>query len=467
MPALAPDPLQAGGIAGFGRRLRSGAISAEAATAAYLARIEALEPRLGAFEHVAAGHALATARAMDRLLSAGTDLGPLMGVPVALKDLIAVDGMPTTAGSNLPVADLIGPEGPFVKRLEALGCVVIGKTRTVEFARGASGINSARGTPWNPWDAARHRAPGGSSSGSAVAMAAGLSGFTIGTDTGGSVRTPAAFCGVFGQKTTKGLWSTGGMMPTAPSFDTIGLLTRSAADAALAFAAIEGTRPPPPRPLGGLRLGRPPTHFFEDMDPAVERCVEAALAAIEEAGATLVPVDVSEMVAARLPILQQMVTPECLAVFGRERFLAEQQVMDPLTVARTLPALDVTVDDCIRMRWRQQELCRLYAERMGGFDAWLTPTVGLVPPTVADITDLTGGLGLEGRLGLNTHGVSFCGLCATTQPIHMLGSELPVGLQVISAGGDDAGALAVARAVEDLFGPPPVPDLGGFTPAAP
>jgi len=427
MTPLPPDPLEAGGVAGFHRRLRTGDITAEAATRAFLARVEALESELGAFEHVAGDYALAMARAVDALLAAGTDLGPLMGVPVVFKDIIAVDGMPATAGSNLPVPDLMGPEGPFVKRLRALGCVFLGKTKTVEFARGASGINTVRGTPRNPWDATVHRVPGGSSSGSAVAVAAGLSGFAMGSDTGGSVRTPAAFCGVFGQKTTKGRWPADGMVPAAPSFDTFGPITRSAADAALVFAAIDGSVPPAARPLRGLRLGKPTSHYFDGMDAAVETCVNAALAALEEAGSEIVPVDVADMVAARVPILQEFVTPEFVSVFGRERFLAEMDRMDPLTVARTLPALEVPADACMGTLWRQRELSRLYGARLREVDAWITPTVPVVPPVVPESEDLDDILALEANLGLNTHCVSFFGLCATTQPIHQLGSDLPVG----------------------------------------
>ena len=207
MANIPPDPLDDGGIACFADEFRTRRTSSESVTAAYLARIEALDARLGAYEHVARDRALAQARALDALLAAGTDLGPLMGVPVAIKDLIAVTGMPTTAGSNVDVEDLIGSEGPFVSTLKRAGCVILGKTKTVEFAMGGSGVNLVRGTPWNPWDATTHRIPGGSSSGSAVAAAAGLCAFAIGSDTGGSVRIPA-FSGTFALKTTKGLWPT-------------------------------------------------------------------------------------------------------------------------------------------------------------------------------------------------------------------------------------------------------------------
>ena len=176
MLRLPTDPFEPSGIMGFAERLRRGETTAEAATSAYLARIETLDPWLGAFEYVAWEQALASARALDELLAAGTDLGPLMGVPVAIKGLFAVDGTPTTAGSNLDVTEVVGPEGDFVKMLKRAGCVILGKTKTDEFALGTLGFNPSRGTPWNPWDAEAHRAPGGSSSGSAVAAVAGLCG---------------------------------------------------------------------------------------------------------------------------------------------------------------------------------------------------------------------------------------------------------------------------------------------------
>lgn len=235
---LAADPFDGCGLDEFGRRLRAGESSTTNVTRAYLSRIDALDPKLGAFEYVAADAALQQARAIDALLASGVDLGPLMGVPIAVKDLFAIKGMPVTAGSRMPLNDTIGAEGPFVKVLKRAGCIILGTTKTVECAFGAAGINSVRGTPWNPWDARTHRLPGGSSSGSAVAVAAGLCAFAIGTDTGGSVRVPAALCGIFGLKTTVGLWPTQGVFPLSRTLDSIGLLTRDAGDAASALAAL-------------------------------------------------------------------------------------------------------------------------------------------------------------------------------------------------------------------------------------
>ncbi len=144
MTMLPPDPIESGGIAGYGRRLRSGEITAEAAVRAYLDRIEALDAKFGAFEHVAGDRARATVRALDGLLAAGTDLGPRMGVPVAVKDLFAVE---------IDASDRVGAEGSFVKRRKRAGAVILGKTKMVEFALGPIGISRPPGTPWNPWDA--------------------------------------------------------------------------------------------------------------------------------------------------------------------------------------------------------------------------------------------------------------------------------------------------------------------------
>ena len=149
---LPKDPLKGISIAEFARKLRRGELTIEATVRDYLIRIDTIDPRLGAFEFVAADSALESASALDRLLAAGCDLGPLMGIPIGIKDLFAVSGTPVTAGSRIDVADLVGAEGSFVRLLRKAGCVILGKTKTVEFAYGAAGTNTVRGTPWNPWD---------------------------------------------------------------------------------------------------------------------------------------------------------------------------------------------------------------------------------------------------------------------------------------------------------------------------
>ena len=459
MKKLPADPFVPGGIAAFAARLRRGEITAEAAVRAYVERIDVLEPRLQAFEHVAAEMALETARSLDRLLAAGTDLGPLMGVPVAIKDLYAVEGMPTTAGSNVDVTDIIGAEGSFVKKLKRAGCVILGKTKTVEFALGAG--NHHRGTPWNPWDGEIHRAPGGSSSGSAVAVAAGLCAFAIGSDTGGSVRIPAALCGTFGLKTTVGLWPLDGIFPMAPSFDTIGPLTASAADAALIFATIEGTPVADPAPPSGLRLGRPTRHFFDNLEPEVETCVTMALGALEKAGIEMVPMEFPEVeeVTETFPIVSPT---ELLSVLGRERFEAIRERMDRDVAARIVNSLEVTADRYIRLMWRQGELCRTTRQRMQGLDGIVGPTLPMVAVPRERFDDAEFEHAYHRAVPWNTRPGNVLGLCATTTPVQAFGSTLPVGLQVLCEGFSEDRALAVAQTIEEIVGPPPRPDLTPF-----
>ncbi|MEQ1807675.1 MAG: amidase, partial [Burkholderiaceae bacterium] len=171
-PTALPESPAAQGLAPLTLALRSGAVTALSLTQAYLARIDALEPKLQAFTHIDPERALKHARAIDQLRAAGIDFGPMMGVPVAVKDLFSIDGMPTYAGSHLDVQDLVPPQGSFIHMLHRAGCVLLGKTRTTEFALG--GFNMDRPIPWNPCDARQPRMTGGSSHGSAVAMAAGL-----------------------------------------------------------------------------------------------------------------------------------------------------------------------------------------------------------------------------------------------------------------------------------------------------
>jgi aspartyl-tRNA(Asn)/glutamyl-tRNA(Gln) amidotransferase subunit A len=455
------DPLADGGIAAYGQRLRSGATSVVATTKAYLDRIERLDPCLGAFQHVAHDQALQVAQAMDVLLASGVDLGPLMGVPFAIKDLFAVAGQPLCAGSRIDVGDMVGPEGSFVKSLKAAGCIPLGKCKTVEFARGASGISRATGTPWNPWDARTHRVPGGSSNGSAVAMAAGLCGFAIGTDTGGSVRGPAALCGVFGLKTTHGLWSLDGIFPNSPSFDTVGPLTRTAADASLIFSTLTGQAVPPAPSLRGLRLGKPSHHFFDLLEPAVAQFIASAIERLEQAGAQIIPVEVPE-VDERTAFVNLLCSVELIAGLGRERFVSMRAQLDPLTVARAEGALSVPATEYVRMFRRHRALCKLYDERMQGVDAWITPTTQRVAAPVPGLGALEDTLAIEAELGVNTHLFSYFGLCAASTPIQGPGASLPVGLQTVCRGKDDARLLSLARAFESLFGPPPRPDLSAF-----
>jgi aspartyl-tRNA(Asn)/glutamyl-tRNA(Gln) amidotransferase subunit A len=457
---LDADPLGPGGLAEFAQRLRAGAITSEAATQAYLARIDALDGRLGAYQHVARDQALASARAMDALLAAGTDLGPLMGVPVGIKDLYAVAGMPTSAGTQMKVDDLIGPEGPLVLSLKRAGCVVLGKTKTVEFALGITGVSAPNGTPVNPWDANTIRVPGGSSSGSGVAVAAGLCAFALGSDTGGSVRVPAAFNGLFGLKTTPGLLSNDGAFPLAPHLDTGGFLTHTAADAAIVLSAVtslavDGVR------LEALRFGVPHAYFFDGLDPTVARTVQDAIDALSASGARFETIAVPE--AREREAYFPVVLPACLvATLGRERFEAGRGAMDPVIARRTAAGLDVTAADYLALEMRRRSNSRRVVERFDGLDAWITPTTAVLPPPVSDFSDAERAFDLALGMTRNTQPANYFGCPAVTLPIPQPAGSLPVGLQVICPPGQDARAVSIGLALETALGRAHSPDVSAF-----
>ncbi len=287
------------------RRVTSGELRAEDVTAAHLERIAALEPRLGAFLAVLDERARERARQVDRAVAAGQPAGPLAGVPVAIKDVLALEGLPTTCGSRI----LEGYRPPFtataVARLEAAGAVILGKTNMDEFAMGSSTENSAYKTTRNPWDLAR--VPGGSSGGSAAAVAAGLVPVALGTDTGGSIRQPAALCGVVGLKPTYGRVSRYGLVAFASSLDQVGPLARSAGDVALVASVLFGqdprdatsaARPAPDfsaaaaaADLAGLRVGVPWGFLEKGVDAGVTQAFRGALDDLRGAGAELVEVE--------------------------------------------------------------------------------------------------------------------------------------------------------------------------------
>ena len=289
---------------------------------AHLKRIDLLDGRLRAYLAVFADEALEAARRAEAAVMAGDPLGILHGVPVGVKDLFAVVGRPTTGGSRFLTAPA-EEDSTVVTRLRQAGAIILGKLNLHEFAYGPEGINIHHGTSWNPWDATRHRMPGGSSSGSGVAVTAGLAPVGMGSDTGGSIRIPAACCGTVGLKPTYGRVSRAGVLPLSWSLDHVGPLTRSAADAALVLAAIAGHDPRDPAsshapvadyiaglggPVAGLRIGLL-RDYVERADPAVREPVLAAARALAELGG-----DVRDVA---LP-LARFAGPASLAIVGPE-----------------------------------------------------------------------------------------------------------------------------------------------------
>ncbi len=311
-----------------GQGMRAGEFSSLELTQAYLDRIAALDGRIGAYLTVTGEQALEAARAADARRAAGED-GPLLGIPVAYKDVICTQGVETTCGSRI----LKGYRPPYtataVERLAQSGAVMLGKLNMDEFAMGSSTENSAYQITRNPWDT--DRVPGGSSGGSAAAVAAHLAGAALGSDTGGSIRQPAALCGVVGLKPTYGLVSRYGLVAFASSLDQIGPFTRTVADAALVLGAMAGHDPldstssPMPVPdfsaalqpaVRGLRIGVPEEYFIAGIQPAVEQAVRDAIAVLAGMGAQVVPVSLPHTDMA-LPVYYLIAPAEASANLAR------------------------------------------------------------------------------------------------------------------------------------------------------
>jgi aspartyl-tRNA(Asn)/glutamyl-tRNA(Gln) amidotransferase subunit A len=277
---------------------RRGDLTPTAVAEAYLARIDAVDGRVGAYLTVVRDHALTAARESERRWRAGAPLGPLDGAPLALKDVLCTRGVRTTCGSKMLEAFVPPYDATVVERLRAAGAVILGKTNLDEFAMGSSTEHSAFHPTRNPWDLAR--VPGGSSGGSAAAVAGALAAGAFGSDTGGSIRQPAAFCGVVGMKPTYGRVSRYGLVALASSLDQIGPFAQDVEDAALLLGVIAGhdrrdatsiDEPVPDyaaelrRGVAGLTLGLPDEYFIDGMDPDVERAVRRAIEVLKELGA--------------------------------------------------------------------------------------------------------------------------------------------------------------------------------------
>lgn len=423
---------------------------------AFLARIEALEPRLKAFVHVHGAEARLAAEAADKAIRAGHGLGPLHGIPIALKDLVEFKDHVTTAGCAAWRTRVSTYSATLAQKLVGAGMIVLGKTHTVEFAYGAWGTNQHMGTPWNPWDAKVARTPGGSSSGSAVAVAARMAPCAIGTDTGGSVRIPASWCGLTGLKTSIGRISTHGVLPLSPTLDTPGPIARTVEDCVTLLLLLQGSDPKDPltanltpsaplrdlrRGVKGLRLARLPDGERAEFDAEVLAAYDASLALLADMGADIIALPkggrtlresgdlVGKIISAEsYQHLAEIVDDDTLPL--------DQAVRARVRAGATISSrqyLDVLAD---REKSKQE-----FAARIDGVDAVLTPST-MTPAIPIDTVDQTT------TPALSTRWVNYLDLCALALPNGMTKGGLPVSLQVACRGGDEAMALRIGWALE-------------------
>jgi aspartyl-tRNA(Asn)/glutamyl-tRNA(Gln) amidotransferase subunit A len=425
-------------------------------TEAYLARIEAKEPKLHAFVEVWADEARLAARGADAAIRSGHAVGPLHGIPIALKDLIEIEGRIVTGGCEAWRERKAMRTATLARRLIAQGMIVLGKTHTVEFAMGGWGTNTLRGTPWNPWDPQRKRTPGGSSSGSGVAVSAGLVPWAVGTDTGGSVRLPASWCGITGLKTTIGRVSTYGVLPLSPTLDTPGPMARSVEDAALLYVAMQGPDPLDPRTerlpyadpmpqlkrgVRGLRLARMPEIERQHASAEVLTAYDAAVAKLERLGAEIVTIDLPFSFADVAAFNLRIMAAESYAIL-HELIDDANAPLDPDVRPRIAAGRGITAQAYIEALQVREAMKLQFAAALDGIDALLTPTT-MTTALPLEQVDQSKAPAHYTRFG------NFLDLCAVALPNGFDAGGLPTSLQIVCRAYDEAMALRIGWAYQD------------------
>lgn len=453
-------------IAQLADGLAAGRLNAVSLAQSLLDRIGAFDERLHAFIRVMPEHALAQARAADAARKGGATPGPLQGIPYAAKDLFDVQGVPTMAGTHLLANNVAKEDSTVVHKLASAGMVLLGKTHTVQFAYGAAGLNHDLGTPHNPWHAVPH-APGGSSSGSAVAVAAGLVPMALGTDTGGSVRVPAALCGIVGLKTTVGRISRAGVHPLSWTLDSVGPITRTVEDAALCFLAMQGTDARDASTAGiaphdvlrglkagvkGLRIAFGETVFFDDVDAEVEKAVRESGAVFRSLGASVESMAVPEAAAAWAEKHRGLLIPAEGCAVNRALLDEHLDELDPVIGPRMLTGRKLNAPDYCSLLQRYAEFRKQIVWTLRDVDALVVPTTmsPALPVATIDASD-EAYLDYNKRVHRNTGIGNILNLCAVSVPCGFTSAGLPIGLQVYAKPFQEDVALRVAHAYEQAM----------------
>ena len=439
-------------IAQLAQDLAEGRTTSEALVKQALARIEAHREAGGvAYISVDARSALLAARASDLARSSGYVPSALAGLPVSIKDLFDVAGQITASGSSLLAeAPAASRDAVVVERLRAAGAIVLGRTNMSEFGFTGLGLNPHYGTPLTP--CAEQRIAGGSSSGAAVSVALEMAVAGLGTDTGGSIRIPAAFCNLTGFKPSASRVPLTGTFPLAPSLDSIGALTRSVADSILLDRILSGEQLATPMPsLAGLRLAVTRDFVLDQLDETVAVAFERSLGLLAEAGASIRWFDFPEL--HQLPRINAaggLTAAE--AWHGHRQWLEgdDAQQYDARVAQRIRRGAAIGAADYLDTQAERQRLIAIARERLGDADAWLMPSVAVVPPKLADLATDESFFAANGLVLRNTSVINFLDGCALSLPCQ-LAEELPVGLSIAGLHGQDARVLQVSRAVEALL----------------
>lgn len=443
------------------RALRARTVSAEELTREALSRITRLNPKLNAFITVTADSALHRARQADSELAAGRDRGPLHGIPIAHKDLFLTRGVRTTCGSKIYQDFTPDHDAAVVEKLDAAGAISLGKLNMHELAFGITSTNPHFGAVRNPWNL--DHVPGGSSGGSGAAVAAGMVFMATGSDTGGSIRIPASFCGTVGLKPTYGRVSRFGALPLAFSLDHMGPLTRTVRDAALVLNAIAGFDvrdpasvrrpvvdfvPPDDFSVRGIRIGVPQDFFFERLDPEVESAVRRAVTLSETLGAILKPIRLPDMVGlnAAGTVVQYSEVAALLEPHLDDRTRFGGDVLALVDQGRLLSAADYI--NAQRVRRKIQEQFRAVWDEV---DCLITPTTAVPAPRIGQSHVQVAGREEDIRSAATrlVRSLNTLGLPALSLPCGLTSAGLPIAIQIVGAPFHEATVLGAAAALED------------------
>ena len=449
--------------------LARGELTSVKITTALLDRITALNPKLHAFVHITRERALHEAKVADMATNGGQRIGPLHGLPYAVKDLYNVKGLPTGAGCHLLAENYADRDCYVVEALSRAGMVLLGKTHTVQFAFGGVGINHDTGTPHNPWQAIAH-APGGSSSGTGVAVASGMIPMALGSDTGGSVRIPAALCGVSGLKTTVGRISRAGIYPLSWTLDSVGPLARTIEDCAWVYEVMQG-----PDPLGddttasqlphdilstlkagvsGLRLAVPKTLFWEEAQDDVVEAVHQAIEVLRDKGAQITEIPfsfVNELRGGERERLRAMTIAAEAYTVNRQLIEEQLNVLDPVVAARLVSGNEISGPDYAETLQSWHHYRRLALHEMRDIDALLVPTTGVSAKPIATIDeDLQTYATWNARYLRNTSIGNLLNLCGVSIPCGFDTEGSPIGLMIYAKPFAEEMATRVAYTYQEV-----------------
>jgi len=435
--------------------------SSREVTLACLNRVAQWQPRLNAFMAIETDEALAAADAADAALAKGSNNGALHGVPLAHKDMYYEAGKIVTCGSHIRRDFVATTTSTALQRLKDAGTIRLGSLQMAEFAYGPTGHNTHYGPVHNPWGV--DRVTGGSSSGSGAAVAARLTFAALGSDTGGSIRMPAHFCGVTGLKTTVGRISRAGAMPLSQSLDTVGPLARTALDCALLLGLMAGADADDPtavagalpdylaatrKSIKGLKIGVPTAFYVDDLDPEVERILDDTITVLKREGAEIVQVELPDQ--RQLTAACQLVLAVEAAAFHKRWMIERPQDYGPQVLMRLQNGLAIPgVSYLEAMRWRGPALAA-YLAAVAGVDAVIAPVAPVAAPTIAesDVGNSPDAEAVIQRLTRFTRPINYLGLPALAIPSGFTKSGLPVGMQLIGRSFDEAMLLRIGAAFQ-------------------